>query len=378
MDNQSWIRSRNWDSFWILSGLWIFPLFYLLFSILGENVGFYFTATIFLIIRLVHSNFTTYLCVFSKPYRKVAMNDKKRFFFGPLIFVVIFSLFLLLPESIIPMRFEERLALYFFTEFLYSLVHYGYQHFGMVSIYRTNQKQKVSSLHFTLEKIFCLIVAGVVLMGVKISNFYDIGFSSFSYSKFLFTKQLNWNQICISATTVLYIVLMGFEFKLKNRSYPKMLYLTSILVLNISLTQSSFLVAWALLDMQHFLVMYGLGTHMLSNAKESEEPLLEARPKTYFYRYIFFFMMASIAITLLHFHFNASGVVSKKYHLVLGGFLPQSLSGSFAQRVGFTILLGVSVCHWYYDRLVFRFSDPSVGPVTRSLIFGNGSKMETK
>lgn len=78
-------------------------------------------------------------------------------------------------------------------------------------------------------------------------------------------------------------------------------------------------------------------------------------------------ILVSVILSFVYFYFNAHGLTHKNYGLVLGHFVSPGQSETLNLFFyGFFIATGI--CHYYYDRLAFRFSDKKIGPIVKNLI----------
>lgn len=355
-----WIHSLAWDLAWFQSALWIFPIFFGLYFLVGEFEFKFYSAIVFILFRLMHTYFSAYLCLGHPDYAQVSKDLKFRFYLIPIIITGGITLFFILPQSVFSLSIGERFNLYALLVFPLTYWHYALQHYGVISIYRSKAQQSLTPFHYNLEKWFCHLSTTFLVTILTLKNFYDVSFGGFSLGSFLKIPVVDWNLITFCLIVPLVVLLTYHEFKNRVPSIPKLLYIWSIAFMAILVTSQNLYVSWMLLDMQHFLVVFGLGGHMLSRGQAG-------RPGKSLLSISTVLISVSIILSLVYFYFNAHGLTPKNYSLVLGQFMKpgenETLNLFF---YGFFIATGI--CHYYFDRLAFRFSDKKIGPIVKKLI----------
>jgi hypothetical protein len=364
-EGQPWFRSVGWDWMWFLSGYWIFPLFFCIYLFFGNEHYLTIAAAIFIMTRLSHIYISMYLCIGHPAYKPIARESKWRFFGIPFLITLFFTLFFLLPFDFLPRDTESRLKIYAFFTFPYVYYHYALQHYGVLSMYRSRAKQRLSPFHMKFERVFCHLVVSLTISALTLNNFYEVSLGGYSFSKLFNTEALNWNAIAwsiIVPITIWYIVL---ELKNDKPSIPKMLYATSMSLMSLVLTLDSFLISWLLVDMQHTLCIFGLGGHILANY-DVKTNKIEA--KKAIWKHYGILVLVSVAFSLIHFYFAANGTDNKHYKFVYDGLIPQTDKESVLRVFFYGFFIGLGIAHYYYDRLAFRFSDKRIGEVLRKYI----------
>src|SRR5580765_1999886 len=132
MDSSHWIRSRAWDSFWIMSGFWI-PTFFLLLP--SDRVK-PLTVVITLVFWMSHRIASLYIGFCVGEYREVLEANKRYFLTFPLLLLFLLAGFLLIPESVFGLSLVRRFVLLAFLDYFLSLYHFSVQHYGVLSVYR--------------------------------------------------------------------------------------------------------------------------------------------------------------------------------------------------------------------------------------------------
>ena len=355
----NWINCLFWDLTWFQSAIWIFPLFIGIFYFLGE-FEFQFLITLFFIFfRLVHTYFSAYICLAHPEYRLVSRELNFRFYFIPFLIAGSLILFFILPSDLLPLTTQERFNLYSLIFFPLTYWHYALQHYGVISMYRSKAGQVLSSFHFNLEKCFCHLSTTFLITILMLKNYHDVSFGSFSIREFFLIPALDWNLIAFCLILPMVICLTYQEIKTSIPSFPKLLYIWSVGMMALIVTSQDLLISWMLLDLQHFLVVFGLGGHILSRktvgSKRNGLIVNSA-----------ILVSVSVLLSLIYFYFNAH-TADKKYGVVLKHFLDHGRNETLnLYFYGFFIATGIS--HYYFDRLAFRFSDKRIGSIAKKII----------
>ncbi len=352
---KSFLSNSFMDLFFIHSAFWIFPLF---FIIAKMDIGYlrFGAAFVFIIIRIVHTYLSMYLCIGHPMYRPIAMKQKWRFFGLPGLIIGGITLFFIIPDSILPWDTRTRFQFYSFAVFPMTYWHYAAQHYGVLSIYRSRVGQKLSNRDVWMEKFFCQFSTGFLITMLTLKNLYDVEFFGVSFKEMLLIDSVNWNEATGLVLIPLTIYMIIKEFQHEKPSILKLLYMVSMAMMVSVITVDSLLISWVLIDMQHFMVVMALGGHMLSKS--------DARPN--FYKKFGFLVLISFAMSLVYYYFDAHGVRNKHYQTVL--YWMPTHGEDFLQLFFYGLFIAIGICHYYYDRLAFRFSDKDIREVAKKLI----------
>jgi hypothetical protein len=120
LQTSHWIRSRTWDSFWLLSGFWI-PTLLLFVPIDGIKP---LTIVVTLLFWMGHRISSLYLGFCVGEYREVVQARRHYFLSFPLFLLCLLAGFLLVPESVIPLSLLHRFVLLAFFDYFLSLYHF--------------------------------------------------------------------------------------------------------------------------------------------------------------------------------------------------------------------------------------------------------------
>jgi hypothetical protein len=198
-----------------------------------------------------------------------------------------------------------------------------------------------------------------------LNNFYDHQLGDFTYGQLFFTKFINWNAIAWVVVVPMTVVYLYLELKTSRRSYQKIFYAISISLLSLVLTFQDFLFAWILVHMQHYFSHFGLCGHILNkidinnNKKNLRSPLL---------RHYGILVLISIVLAVIHYHYQIVGSVSGRYDRIFKDIVPLANGESTVRLLILGLFVGLGICHYYYDRLAFRISDPEIGAILKKCL----------
>ena len=101
---KGWIRSSSWDSFWLLSGIWLTFLFLMLDS---SHLQEMFYATGVFLFWISHRFSSFYLAWGTQAYKPLRRVMKKRFVFFPIFITLVVLAVLYIPESVLAFTFPR-------------------------------------------------------------------------------------------------------------------------------------------------------------------------------------------------------------------------------------------------------------------------------
>ena len=359
-DKKGLFEDTRLDYFFVHSAYWIFPICFAL-AYFDNMMLKAILAFVFISIRIVHTYLSIYLCIGHPFYRPIAKKQKMRFYGVPFLIVAGLTLFFIIPDSIIPWETKKRLSLYSLVVFPLTYWHYASQHYGVLSIYRSRCGQRLSGKDIFLEKFFCHSVTAFFISFLTLSLFYDVGFLGFSLKKTLFVESIPWRGLAhfFVWPATFYMILK--EMSYEKPSLHKLLYFFSMGLMTLIITLDSFYISWMLIDLQHFLVVFGLGGHMLSKTQK-----IKTKNSFPLWKTFFALVLISFVLSAFYFYVDAHGTTQKNYGTILG-WLPQRQKDAF-QLFFYGLFIANGIVHYYYDRLAFRFSDKEIGKVAKSLI----------
>ena len=373
-----WVRGPAWDSFWMLSALWLAPIAFWLsrgYSNPEESPLdlLYFGLTA--LFWIGHRFCSTYLAYFTEAYRPLLRTQPVRFVLLPLLITLgCFAVFLPSDEAMRWNR-EQRLVVLAVIDYVFVTYHFAAQHFGALSIYRARAAGRPSAQRRSMDKWYALgIGGGLVFIADLLAGAvaYQDQWSGGLVPSWLISAQDN---IRLGSLFIVIITTGGMlwvEMRAPVWSWPRILYVAGLaLMVVIALRPRSlflFLVIWT---SQHWILATGLA---------SRTPIAEPTPVRGRGRQILhalntrpwaiLFLLVILSVILLPF-FEVEGnrMTDATYYgdRIFGAFavglrestwVPALIAIGFA--TGFT--------HYLLDRAIFRFSNPQVRSAARGLL----------
>ena len=361
-----WVRSLWWDCFWMMSGLWALVPILALARVPG-SVELLVTVTL-VTLWLAHRAGTAYLAFTRPEYRELIRTQYVRFLVIPIATFAVFAFFFFDPLEVVPLtplaKGKVALTGYFFV----NSIHFAYQHYGVASIYRMRGQQRASDLARRLEKLYCVLVAGVVVtVGLVLRG--SLVLDSTLLPDYWTTSHaavaLRYARVWGPAAS---IALTGWivqrELELPRPSLPKTFYLLSVGLQGVLVFWIDPLVFFILWSIQHWLVAIGLTTRMASGSAPRES----AAPWYRLWGFVngsfwgSFLMLVLISVVMAPLFGAAS---NPEKFASLGAFL--SGHRSLLDAV-LTLSVGSAFVHLDLDRAVFRFSNEAVRKVSLPLM----------
>ncbi len=160
-----WIRGPVWDGCFMLSALWLAPIFWLLgrgherFEDSGA-AALYLALTV--VLWIGHRFSSSYLAYCTSSYRPLLTSQRARFVWVPLaIFAGVFAL--LLPgDDVLPGTRAQRVTALAIVDYALLTWHFASQHFGVLSLYRLRAGGGARTRR--VDRWFALGVGGVLVV----------------------------------------------------------------------------------------------------------------------------------------------------------------------------------------------------------------------
>src|SRR3954471_13168585 len=162
----TWVRGPVWDSFWMLSALWLFPIILWLAHGYSDPESspldlLYFGLTA--LFWIGHRLSSTYLAYCTEAYRPLLRAQPVQFIVLPIL-VTAGCLAIFLPaDTALPWTREERIIGLAIIDYAWVTYHFAAQHFGALSLYRMRADRSASVQTKRLDRIFALTVAGALV-----------------------------------------------------------------------------------------------------------------------------------------------------------------------------------------------------------------------
>lgn len=365
-----WVASLRWDSFWFLSGFWL-PVLALIPVALSEPLVWAIT----LLFWIAHRLSSAYLAWCVSEYRSVVRHKKGYFIVWPLVLLIGFALFLLPPDTILPLPRIWRFGILAAVDYFWSLYHFACQHYGVLAVYRSRQPRNAGTLPFTpgllrWDWILCLWVSGLLSVGM------DLHYGEFEplrlwqdwtggVNRGLWTGQASVFKSLLSGIVVGFWGYTLYYYRQQRQSIARMLYVSSLCVMTLTSFYVSPVLYFVLIQVQHWLVSLGLTQYMASRSRVRHPGVWYGfwqRINTWPLGALFVLVIASVVLMPF--------LEADTYLLH-----PQETSaflahwqGSFGLYILGLLAFWSAAVHYLYDRGVFRFSDAQVRQAAFSLL----------
>src|SRR5687768_17010127 len=234
----TWVRGPVWDSFWMLSALWLAPIVLWLADGYGDSESsplnlLYFGLTA--LFWLGHRFCSTYLAYCTEAYRPLLRAQPIRFVVLPVLITIGCFAFFLPPDEALPWTRAERLVGLVIIDYAWVTWHFASQHFGALSLYRSRAGRAACVQTRRLDRFFALVVGGALVLIADIlagAVAYQEQWSGhWSFPAWMVSGQ---DSIRDGATLVLVLVTVAAllaELRTSRWSLPRVLYIIGIAVM---------------------------------------------------------------------------------------------------------------------------------------------------
>src|SRR5437899_6372743 len=224
----TWVRGPVWDSFWMLSGLWLAPIVLWLASGWADPESspldlLYFGLTA--LFWLGHRFCSTYLAYCTEAYRPRLRTQSVRFVVLPVLITIGCFAFFLPPDSALPWTRAERLVGLAIVDYAWVTWHFAAQHFGALSLYRSRAGRAACVQTRRIDRFFALSVGGALVFVADILAgavaYQDQWIDRWFFAGWIVSAQ---NGIRGSATLVLFIataIMLFGEARARRWSLPR-------------------------------------------------------------------------------------------------------------------------------------------------------------
>lgn len=352
-----WLRSPAWDGFWLLSGLWLPVLLWLLpagpaqLLIMGFTLGGW----------LAHRFASIWLALSSPAYRPV-LRARPGYFFGlPLLLGAGLLAVVLGPESLWPGTRLQRFAALMLLDYTFSLYHFAMQHYGVLALYRSRlpHGQQNRGLQRT-DWWLCLLVSGALALLLDLLHGELNVFFGLPTPPELIQPAFGLLRLLLGLAIVGFWAWQAGQYRRQQQGLPRLLYLSSLCGLALLSLLLSPLLYLVLIQIQHWLVALGINGHMLSQRRpagksRSPWPALAG------------LVLLSCLLTPL---LEADYYILHGFDLSVLAVSALLAQLSWEPAVYALGCLGLfsSWLHYVYDRGVFRLADPLTRGAALSLL----------
>jgi hypothetical protein len=370
----SWVRGPLWDAVFIQNALWLLPLALLLAqgsAARGPLDALYFALTA--LFWIGHRIASTWLAYGTEAYRPLLKTQPIRFIAIPLAVTALCFAILLPPDAALPWTRAERAIALAILDYAFNTWHFGAQHFGALSLYRSRAGGSRTTRR--TDRLFALGIGGALIFVA------DLLAGSVAYQDRWLGSLPAWfaaeqQPIRLAATALLVAATAAklvAELRAARISLPRILYVLGLAAMvAVALQPRSlflFLVIWT---SQHWILAVGLSAQTPAGENAAAQgPLrrtlhaLNTRPWM-----LITLLMAVSAILLPLFEIEANwqtpGAVW--YGDRLFGALAQGLRHSTLVPALLALGFATGFVHYLLDRAVYRFSDPEVRAAAAALV----------
>jgi hypothetical protein len=368
-----WVRGPAWDAVFILNAVWLAPLVLWLadgHADPGPLDMFYFGMTA--LFWIGHRLASAWLAYGTEAYRPLLHAQPVRFVLLPLLVTALCFAIFLPPDTALPWTRLERFIGLAIFDYALSTYHFGAQHFGALSLYRS--RTAIGSLARNRDRWFALGVGGVLVFVADAlagtATYQDLWVNRWLPGGFASAVQpIRHGALVLLVLATLAMLLA--EARSPERSLPRILYIVGLAgMVTVALQPRSlfpFLVLWTT---QHWIVAAGLASR---TASREPAPIggrlrqtlhaLNQRP----WLLLLFLVLASVFL-LPVFEVEASWQDGTHYGDRIFGAFALSLRTSVLVPALLALGFASGFVHYLLDRAVYRLSDPNVRVAATGLV----------
>lgn len=374
----TWVKGPVWDSFWMLSAIWLAPIaLWLAYDYTDAQSSpldsLYFALTA--LFWLGHRFGSTYLAYCTEAYRPLLRTQPIRFVVLPLLITTVCFAIFLPADAALPWTRAERLVALAIVDYAWVTWHFAAQHFGALSLYRSRAGRAACLQTRRLDRFFALVVGGLLVFVADILAG-AVAYQEQWIDRWFFPDWMVSAETAIrSGAIILLLIVTGValfaELRTSNRSWPRLLYILGIAVMvGIALRPRSlflFLVIWT---SQHWIVATALASQTAGGGPPPERGgirktlhRLNIRPWA-----VLLFLLAISVLLLPFFEVEANRQTETYYgDRIFGAFATGLRESSWLPAL---IALGFATGfnHYLLDRGIYRMSDPEVRGAARGLL----------
>lgn len=373
-----WVRGPAWDSFWMLSALWLVPIAWWLArgSDDPENSPLdvlYFGLTA--LFWIGHRFCSTYLAYCTEAYRPLVRSEPVRFIVLPLFVTIACFAIFLPPDSALPWTREQRVIAMAIVDYFWVTWHFASQHFGALSLYRSRAGRSRCARTRKLDRFFALTVGGVLVFLADILAgtvaYQEKWIEGGTLTGWLDSTQDIIRYTAAGALVLITVAMLFVEIRSPDFSWPRILYIVGLAAMvGVALTPRSlflFLVIWT---SQHWILATGLA----SRTPGAEAKPVGGRIRSWFHAlnlrpWAVLLFLALVSVLLLPvFEVEANRQVDVYYGDRIFGALATALRTSTWLPALIALGFATGFVHYLLDRSVFRMSDPKVRAAASGLL----------
>jgi hypothetical protein len=380
---RGWIRGPLWDGFWVLNGLWLAPLLWIVAR--GHEDPYASPADDFYLVLTLcfwigHRLSSSYLAYCTTAYRPVLRAQPIRFVGVPVVVASAVFTLLLLPDDALALPRSERVFWLAISDYVFVSYHFAAQHYGILSLYRVRGGEVRSRRTRLVDRVFALGIGGVLVIAAEViagnvsyqGQWLDpILADWWNPSPHVAWSQAHAGTLAWSGSLVVVVAAVPlFVLALRRGNLPRSLYLLSVAVMvwmAFHVTPLLFVMAWTA---QHWMAATGLTARVAAGDPEPGRSrwyrlwhIVNRRPVAVV---VFLGVLSALLMPAMEVEAVAADEPSYSARLVpaLVEWLTQPELIPFLVALGFA----TAFVHYLLDRALYRFSDPAVRSAARGLV----------
>jgi hypothetical protein len=373
-----WVRGPVWDAVFMQNALWLLPLvLWLAYGRADPSRGpldllFFGITALFWI---GHRFGSTWLVYATEAYRPLLKAQPFRFIAIPLLVAALCFAILLPADAALPWTRAQRVIALAIVDYVFSTWHFGAQHFGALSLYRSRAGRSASRTTRRRDRLFALGAGGVLIVIA------DMLAGSIAYPQQWLGPLPAWfaaeqDPIRFVATALLIAAtaaMLVSELRAERISLPRILYVTGLAAMvGVALQPRSLFVFLAIWTSQHWILATGIGAQAPSCEPAPAQGMfrralhaLNTRP----WMLIVFLMLVSvILLPLFEVEANWQTPGAAWYGDRIFGALAAGLRSSTFVPALLALGFAAGFTHYLLDRAAYRFSDPKVRKAASALV----------
>lgn len=369
VDPRGWVKSAAWDGAFLLSGLWLAPVAWLLARgapRVDESPAAFAYFLLAIPLWIGHRLSSSFLAYCTVGYRPLLATQRARFVVAPIFTAVLVFAFLLPPDAALPWTRVERVALLVVADYALNTWHFAAQHFGVLSLYRTRAGRAADRATRAADRLFALVVGGGAVLAAEI-----VAGAAFLPAAWTAVPVVEAARAAVRVVGTALVVGGAIASAVRAPSVPRTLYVGNVAVMVLAaywLDPFLFLFVWTV---QHWTAASGLASLA---AHGDADP---GASRWYrFWRAVavrpagtLLALAGMSALLFPLFDVEASGVAGRDVGAAataIGGAISTSTWAPFLVALGFAS----AFLHYQLDRAVFRFSHPEVRQAAERLLRG--------
>jgi hypothetical protein len=371
------VRGPVWDAIFMQNALWLLLLvLWLAYGRADPSAGpldlLYFGLTA--LFWISHRFGSTWLVYATEAYRPLLRAQPLRFIAIPLLVAVLCFAILLPGDAALPWTRAQRVIALAIVDYVFNTWHFGAQHFGALSLYRSRAGRSASRTTRRLDRLFALGVGGALIFIA------DMLAGSISYPQQWLGPLPAWvvaeqAPIRFGATALLIVAtaaMLVAELRAERISLPRILYVTGLAAMvAVALQPRSlfpFLVIWT---SQHWILAVGIGAEAPASepapAQGSLRRALHALNMRPWMIIVLLMLLSVILLPLFEVEANWQAPDAVWYGDRIFGALAAGLRNSTFVPALLALGFATGFTHYLLDRAAYRFSDPKVRAAASAL-----------